>query len=96
MIDTYRQALIPWVWCRGGRRAEDEILRILERGFKSASREWSSGTIALMEIKIPVPERLDEPVACDPLIAQVTQSFASFTAQEVRAIVTVAGNRGDG
>jgi len=89
-------ALIPWVWCPGGRRAEDEVMRILGRGVKSATFPgWDSGSVGLAEIKIPIPERLEEPVEADSLVGQVQQSFASFTARDVEAIAGIASNRGD-
>ncbi|MFI5366207.1 MAG: hypothetical protein ACHQ4J_11340 [Candidatus Binatia bacterium] len=95
-IDSNRAALIPWVWCRGGRRAEDEVVRILGRGIKSATLpEWYSGSVGLREIKIPIPERLEEPVECDALVAQVQQAFVSFTARDVEAIAGIASNRGE-
>jgi hypothetical protein len=94
-IEPYRTALIPWVWCRGGRRAEDEIVRILGQGIKAATLKYESGAVGLLEIKIPVPERLEEPVASGPLLAQVQQAFAPFTAQEVKAIAAIASNRGE-
>jgi hypothetical protein len=93
-IDRDRAVLMPWVWCRGGRRAEDELVRILGRGIKSARLPgWDSGTVGLMEIKIPIPERLEEPVECDSLVAQVQQAFASFNARNVEEIAEIANNR---
>jgi hypothetical protein len=94
-IDYRRAALAPWVWCRGGRRAEDEVVRILNRGTKAATLGYTPGTVRLAEIKIPVPERLEEPVECDSLVAQVQQVLASLTAQDVNAIVGIASNRGE-
>jgi len=95
-IEPKRAALIPWVWCFGGRRAEDEVVRILGRGLKSATfPDWDSGSVGLAEIKIPISERLEEPVECDSLVAQVQQAFASFTAREVDAIAGIASNRGE-
>jgi hypothetical protein len=95
-IEPNRAALIPWVWCRGGRRAEDGVIRILGVGKKSATLPgWASGTVVLAEIKIPIPERLEEPVECDPLVAQIQQSFVSFTARDVAAIAGIASNRGE-
>lgn len=45
-IDSNRAAVIPWVWCPGGRRAEDEVVRILGRGIKSDKLpEWASGSV---------------------------------------------------
>ena len=92
-IEPNRAALIPWVWCRSSRRAEDEVVRILGRGIKSATLpDWESGDVGLTEIKIPIPERLEEPVECDSLVAQVQQAFAPFTA-DVEAMAGIAGNR---
>jgi hypothetical protein len=95
-IDRNRAALIPWVWCRGGRRAEDEVVRILGRGIKSTKfPDWDPGSVGLTEIVIPIPERLEEPVECDALVAQVQQAFESFTARDVEAMAGIASNRGE-
>ena len=95
-IDTNLEALIPWVWCRGGRRAEDEVVRILGRGTRSDKFPgWDSGSVALAKIKIPIPERLEEPVECDSLVAQVQQAFASFTELDIAAIDGITSNRGE-
>jgi hypothetical protein len=89
-------AWIPWVWCRGGRRAEDETVRILRRGIKGSTlTAWDSGTVCLAQVKVPIPERLDELVPAEPLIAEVQKAFASFTAKEVTAIGAIATNRRD-
>lgn len=93
-IDYRRAALAPWLWCRGGRRVEDEVVRILNRGTKAATLGYHSGTVRLAEIKIPFPEGLEEPVECSSLVAQVQQAFVSLTAQEIKAIVGIAGSRG--
>ena len=92
-IDHVRAALFPWVSCSGGRRVEDELFRIIGRGIKSAARDGCPGTIGLAEITIPLPERLDEPVACEPLVAQVARCFASITAQHVERIAAIGGPR---
>ncbi len=95
-IDTDRRALIPYVWCSGGRRTENEIFhRILSRGINAAALKWGAGSVGLAEIKILIPERLEEPVACDSLVTKVQEAFASFTAQEVEAIAAIASNRGE-
>jgi hypothetical protein len=36
-IDERLHALVPWVWCRGGRSAEDEIVR--------DTRSWNEGSL---------------------------------------------------
>ncbi len=95
-IEPKQAVLIPWVWCYGGRRAEDEVVRILGRGNKLTTfPDWESGSVGLAEIKIPIPERLEELVECDSLVAQVQEAFASFTARDVEAIAGIASNRGD-
>jgi hypothetical protein len=94
-LHSYRAALIPWVWCRGGRRAEDDMVRIAGHGIKAAALDWWPGTIGLAEIKIPIPERLEEPVACEPLVARVQQAFTAFTPQHIKEIAAVASGRGE-
>ena len=69
------------------------MVRILGRGIKV--RGWESGTVVLAEIKIPIPERLEEPVECDSLVAKVQQAFASFTERDVAAIDGITSNRGE-
>jgi hypothetical protein len=91
-IDPEKPALIPWVWCRGGQRAEDEMVQILGRWIKSDRLGLPSGLIGLTDIHIPVPENWEEAVACAPLVAQVREAFAFFTAQEVKAIISLASD----
>ncbi len=89
-------ALIPWVWCPGGRRAEDGVLRILGVGHRSDTLPgWASGSVGLAKIKILIPDRLEDPVECDSLVDQVQQAFASFTTQDVEEIDRIASNRGE-
>lgn len=89
-FNTDRTSLIPWVWSRGGRRAADELIRILGCGEKAEKFGWSNGTVALTEIKIHIPDRFDEPVECDSLVKQVHEAFELFTAQHVKAIAAIA------
>jgi hypothetical protein len=95
-IEPKRAVLIPWVWCSGGRRAEDEVVRILGRGIRLATlSDWDPGSVGLAEIKIPIHERLEEAVECDSLVAKVQQAFASFTAPKVEEIAGITSNRGE-
>jgi len=95
-IDLNLVALIPWIWCRGGRRAEAEMVRIMGGRIKHCkSLGWESGTVGLDEIKIPLPARLEDSVECDPLVAQVRHAFAAFTEQDIAAINGIASNRGE-
>lgn len=95
-VSVDRGVLLPWVWCHGGRRAEDGVIAALGRGFRTATLglDWWAGSVSLAKIMIPVPDRLDAPVPVEPLVAQVQQAFASFTADEVKAIAAIAGVRG--
>jgi hypothetical protein len=89
-----RATLVPWVWSLGGRWAEDEVIRVLGgKRIKAATLGWGSGSVGLTEIKIPIPEQLEEPVASDSLVAQVHEAFASFTAQEVKEIAALSARR---
>ncbi len=72
------------------------MVRILGRGLKSTTfPDWDSGSVGLTEIKIPIPERLEEVIECDSLVAQVQQAFALFTALEVEVLAGIASNRGE-
>jgi hypothetical protein len=80
-------ALIPWVGCRGGRRGEDELFRVLKRGKKSSALEgWAGCVLLTTEVKLPIPDRLDEPVASEPLVTQVQQAFTFFNADTIKEI----------
>jgi len=56
------------------------------------AKDWHFGTVGLAEIKIPIPELLEEPVECDLFVAQAQQTFDSFTARDVKAIAGIVGN----
>jgi hypothetical protein len=88
-IDPKRRALIPWVWCRNAGVAEDEIVRILGRGMKSKTLGWNLGAVGLTEIKIPMPEKLEEFVVCDTAVSEVEQAFKCFTGQEVKELAAL-------
>jgi hypothetical protein len=94
-VNVQRAAVVPWVWRRGGRRAEDDVVRILGRGVKASTGTLvlHAGTVALAEAKISMPERLEEPVSLEPLIAQVHQAFATLTAKDVAAIAAIENSR---
>jgi hypothetical protein len=96
LIRVDRQAVIPFVWCRGGRSAEDAVVGILRQPAKLAKpSDMAAGCVMLAEIPIPFPERFDEPIPREPLIAQVHQAFTSFTQDEVKAIAVIANRRGE-
>lgn len=92
LVDVHKSHLIPWVWCRGGRRAEDELVSILGAGTRGASLDWGPGHVVLAEIGIPVPDNLEEEVDSAPLVAQVQRAFASITREQIEAITTIAND----
>ena len=89
--------LFPWVWCRGGRRTEDQVVAALGRGTRTSvlGTDWWAGTVTLANVSIPIPDRLDVLVPVEPLVTQVQQAFSSFTADEVKAVAAIASGRGD-
>ena len=89
-FNSNRQALHPWVWSHGGRRATDEILRILDTGERATKFGCTTTSVVLKEIKIQIPDRFDKPVECDSLVKQVDEAFESFTAQKVKEIAAIA------
>lgn len=88
-INATPPALIPWLWLRGGRRAEDEVVRLLNCGIRSNALGWYAGSVALQQIPIAVPDRFDLPLEADALVNKVAESFALFTVQLVERIATV-------
>jgi hypothetical protein len=71
------------------------MVRVFGRGIKSSALDWNSGVVGLTEIKIAIPENLEEPVASEPLVEQVAQTFATITPQQVAAIAKMATGRGE-
>ncbi len=88
-------ALIPWFWLRGGRRAEDEVVRLLNCGIKSSALGWYAGSVALQQIPIAVPDRFDLPLETDSLVNKVAESFGLFTEQLVERIAAVGAKGTD-
>ncbi len=93
-IDSYESTLGAWIWASGGRRAEDAIVAILGFGEKGAGLggDWGTGNVRLAEIKIRVPELLDEPVDREPLVAEFQKVFEAITAQHIRELAGIAKN----
>jgi hypothetical protein len=89
-VDHHRKAIRSWIWCKGGRRASDSVLRALGRGFSGASLSWHPGSMALAEATIPLPSDFDEPVPQEPIVSAVVKSIQSLTADEVRTIDAIA------
>lgn len=89
-------SLLPWIWCPGRRRAEQELRGILgtDKGLV-VPPDWYAGAVALAHIPIPIPTRLDEPVPRAPLIDHVGAAFANLTARHITAIAAIANSRGE-
>jgi hypothetical protein len=94
-VDLDQKALFPWVWASYSRRVEDDLLRILPEARKSRYLGWGSRAVVLEEIKIPIPDDLEERVASKPLLERVQQAFSSFTIQKINAIASTAKQRGN-
>lgn len=93
-IDSTESALVPWIWCGGGRRAEGALIEILSCGDKAVGlgEDWTAGHVRLARIKIPVPDRLDTPIEYDSLVAQVQQAFKPITAKNIKQIAAIASS----
>lgn len=86
--------VMPWLWSRGGHKAEQELSRILGDSAHSRGEDLGeeSGLVALacIPIKAQPPESFD--VDRDPLIADVIKTFARIGAEQTKAIASfVAG-----
>lgn len=97
-INEHLGEAIPWIWCRGGRRAEDEMTKILGRGIKARSTSdltKSPGLVALARVRVNVPTAPhDFDVDQDPLVAQVCKAL-SFDAGELKAIARIVARNGE-
>ena len=86
------RTIVPWVLSQGGRRAADEILRILKRGERGREVDpnyFGTGCVVLDRISVSIP---DTPgtfvVDQEPLIHRVVQAMAlgAKEAEEIAAI----------
>jgi hypothetical protein len=92
-IDENFPAIVPWIWCRGGRHAGDEVIRILGQGIKprSGDLQLDPGTVALARIPIPIAEGPQAfEVDRDPLVAQVYQAFEALNASKLKKIASLS------
>lgn len=85
-IDCDRASLVPWMWCKGRRTIEDELIRVLGRGKKGSTMGLYPGNIALKEIRIPVPDRLEQLVSADPLVDELRSEVEVFTSDVIKKI----------
>ncbi|MBI3409334.1 MAG: hypothetical protein HY040_13400 [Planctomycetes bacterium] len=92
-IDEAKCALVPWVWCRGGRRVEDEVTKILGRGIQGRSFDstMNAGFVALGLAKVELPAPPHEfDVEQEAVVAGVCENFSTLTAADVKAIARIA------
>ena len=91
-VDVARSALLPWIWRPGGRRAAEEMQRVLSEAM-SVQIGSASGSVILDEVRISVPPSFDEDVPIDPIASQIGESFARFTADHVDALASIRTGR---
>ncbi len=89
-VDHDRGAMRSWIWCKGGQRASNSVLRTLERGFSGGTLNWHPGSMALAEAKIEFSGDIEEPVPQEPIIDAIIKSIQSLTVDEVIAIDAIA------
>lgn len=93
-VGVYDQAkaVIPWIWCRGGRRGADELLQVLpgcKRG-RDYVPGWGAGTIALDHIDVSsLGTVVTAEVDREPLIERVVLALA-LTSDKANAIAELA------
>ena len=93
-IDEQIRAIVPWVWCRGGLRAENEVVKILGRGLgsRTLNNHTSSGTVLLSPVDVTIPiGPQDFEVDQDPLVQKVCEAL-TITAADVKAIAAILRN----
>jgi hypothetical protein len=87
--------VVPYLWSKGGRRAEDAVRTILggwphSHGDKGLVELGGSVALASIPIKAQPPESFD--VDRDPLIAHVKKTVSRIGAKQTKAIARfVAG-----
>lgn len=89
-VDEHTQSFVPYIWCRGGRRAEDDIVAVLNRGIKGRTIEANPGVVALARISVgisEVPHNFD--IERDAFVAQVCDAL-TLTAEEMKALAAIA------
>ena len=90
-----RGVVVLWIYSKGRRRGEDTVWEISGGWPHSRGGDWyfndrGAVVLACIPIKPHPPESFD--VDRDPLVAEVTQTFARITAEQTQAIASfVAG-----
>lgn len=92
-VGVYDQAkaVIPWVWCKGGRRGADEVLRIFpgrKRG-RDHVASWGAGTVALDCIEVVRRDsHSGSEVDREPFVERVVRALA-ITVAEAKALAEI-------
>jgi hypothetical protein len=90
-VGTQPPAVGAWIWTRGGRRAEDELVKILGRRVNARSNDWqqSPGHVALAQVEVRLLKKLGNlDVEQEPLIAQVCRAL-TFEPSDVKSIAAI-------
>jgi hypothetical protein len=77
-IHTQRTAIVPWIWCYGGKRGVEAALQILGPRADGQSRLIDPSCVYLSRIPIPLPDNSDG-IPTRPLIEQLVRSVTALT-----------------
>jgi len=85
-----RGGLIPWIWSRGGRAAEDRIRKLLKGVNCIGSKQlaWAGGSIGLNAVQIPWSDAKDFQIEADPIIAKTQSSLKVITPEFLSAFLS--------
>lgn len=77
------EEIVPWIWSRGGRLAEDRICSLLPGISCRRSKQmgWDGGSVALPTVKIPWQVATDFHVEKEPIVKQVDAVLQAVTSQ---------------
>jgi hypothetical protein len=92
MLNDDIGAVVPWLWCKGGKRAEGLVAQILASACVSRSGEGlvqASGTLALSRIPILPEGHQGFDLDRDPLVQQVESVFRMLSRSKVDAILAL-------
>jgi len=82
--------VIPWIWSRGGRAAEDRIQKLLPgvQCLGSKQMGWSSGSIALKSTPIAWKSAVDFSIEAEPIVAETTNVLKAISPKFVERFIS--------
>jgi hypothetical protein len=84
--------VVPWVWCRGGHRVEDQLAALFAHPTLSRSGQElvsDPGTVALNRFQIILESEQDSVQDFDRLVSQVVEEFKVITPRNIREILGI-------